>query len=295
MTLISANQKMKDRFDAASAEKQIVSFIRKTVQKANATGVVLGLSGGIDSAVVAALSSKALGPENVFCFFFHTGSSYRSDLNDALSLNSQFEFHFQKVDMNPVFQSAKSVAAEFESGSETDSDSDSESKSGSDSASYIFDGNLKSRLRMSLLYNFANKNNLLVIGTKNKTELVTGYFTKFGDGGVDFEPIAGLYKTEVRLLAKHLGLPENILTKTPSAGFFEGQSDEADLGISYEELDAFLLMIEKSKKGGKIGKKKEKQLVKKSGLSKEKAAAILGRIERAKHKQKMPGCLKLKK
>ncbi|WNY26091.1 NAD+ synthase [Methanolapillus millepedarum] len=292
MTLISANQKMKDCFDSPSAEKQIVSFIQKTVKKANANGVVLGLSGGIDSAVVAALSAKALGSENVWCFFFHTGNTYENDFMDALSVEKQFGFHLQKIDMGSIFLSAKSVMNTVDFAAENNETHETQNAF----ESRIADGNLKSRLRMSLLYNFANESNLLVIGTKNKTEKMTGYFTKFGDGGVDFEPIADLYKTEVRLLAKHMNLPENILSKVPSAGFFEGQSDEADFGISYDELDAFLEWVEKRKSDGKNKKfgEKEIRMIEKSGIPKEKAVSILERMKRAKHKQKMPASLKLK-
>ncbi|WNY27373.1 NAD(+) synthase [Methanolapillus ohkumae] len=304
-SLSSAHREIKKRFSPASAEYQIVSFIQKTVRKAGAKGVVLGLSGGIDSAVVSALCAQALGKENVYCFFFHTGNTYQSDLNDALLLEKQFGFHFQKIDMGPIFVSAKSVLSETDSqnpknaaeewtNERRDKRVDEQADKIADERANempgknsIADGNLKSRLRMSLLYNFANQNNLLVIGTKNKTEKLTGYFTKYGDGGVDFEPISDLYKTEIRRLAKHLKLPESVLTKIPSAGFFEGQSDEADLGLSYEELDALLYLME-------TGRSKD-WILKKSGLPKEVAASVLKRMDSAKHKQKMPPGLKLKR
>lgn len=270
------------KFDSAAAEKKIIKFIRKTVKNSGAKGVVLGLSGGIDSALVAALSVKALGAENVHPFFFYESGSNDSveydsiDFKDASQVCSQFNLQLQNINLSSVFSAAYSSLNH-------------------NSENLISAGNLKSRLRMSLLYYYANSNNLLVIGTKNKTERLTGYYTKYGDGGVDLDPIADLYKTEVRLLSQHIGLPDSILLKAPSAGFWEEQSDEDDFGLRYEQLDYLLYVIEKngSKHFPKSGSKNLKKILKKANLSGKQYASVISRMNSAKHKQKPPGFPKL--
>jgi len=262
-------------FDPVSAEKKIIRFIRKSVKNAGVSGLILGLSGGIDSALAAALASKALGAEKVHPVFFYessleNASSFDSDdLRDASALCDRFSLSLQTINLQPAFVSASS----------------SFSSVSSESAGIA--GNLKSRLRMSLLYYYANSNNLLVLGTKNKTERLIGYFTKYGDGGVDIDPLSHLYKTEVRLLSKHVGIPESILTKTPSAGFWDGQSDEADLGMKYEQLDALLNFIESD-----FDQKKLSRFLKENKLTSEQYESICFKMNAAKHKQKMPKCLK---
>ncbi|MDR2943596.1 MAG: NAD+ synthase [Methanosarcinales archaeon] len=260
-------------FDPAAAEKKIVKFIRRAVQTSGASGVVLGLSGGIDSALAAVLAVKALGSENVFPIFFRAGGFNQDDLQDAAFLAEKLGLTLQEIDLSPVLLPAEAAAAEQLSAAEI--------------------GNLKSRLRMSLLYSRANKNNLLVIGTKNKTELMTGYFTKYGDGGVDIDPVADLYKTEIRLLSKYLELPESILMKTPSAGFWAGQSDENDFGMRYDQLDALLFAVERGKI--KPGSERFKKVSKKIGLSQKQSQSIAARLSAAEHKQKMPPIPKIKR
>ena len=284
-------------FNSVKAERKIIKFIRRTVQQSGAKGVVLGLSGGIDSALVAALSVKALGVENVHPIFFYDFDTSASasnsaefsslDLRDALILCVNFGLSLQKINLNSVFDSARlSTKSVFDARPEPLSDSNS-----------VFEGNLKSRLRMSLLYYYANQNNLLVLGTKNKTERLTGYFTKYGDGGVDLDPIADLYKTEVRLLSTYLSLPAKILNKTPSAGFWEGQSDEADLGVRYDQLDRFLFESEKlglfekhstSASSPRRMKQVQQTILKKTGLTQAQYLSILSRIKSAEHKQAIP-------
>ena len=260
------------KFDPAVAEKKIIRFIRKSVRDAGVSGIVLGLSGGIDSALAAALSAKALGAENVHPVFFYeaseTSASFDSDdLRDAAALCNRFSLTLQKINLQSAFVSASS--------------------SFDDSATATTAGNLKSRLRMSLLYYYANQNNLLVLGTKNKTERLIGYFTKYGDGGVDVDPISHLYKTEVRLLSKYMDIPDSILTKTPSAGFWKGQSDEDDLGMKYEQLDALLSFIESD-----FNQKQLSGFLNENKLTLEHYEFIRSKMNAAKHKQKMPKCLK---
>ncbi|MDR0767591.1 MAG: NAD(+) synthase [Methanosarcinales archaeon] len=286
------------KFDAASAEKKIINFIRKIVKDSGSKGVVLGLSGGIDSALVAALCSRALGVENVHpiffdstetgkldnvgdsCDFCNSGKDTSKDYQDAVLICEQFGLTLQKINLLPTFDAAVSSFGFSEPNSNLEN--------------LVPFGNLKSRLHMSLLYYYANSNNLLVIGTTNKTERLIGYYTKYGDGGVDLDPIADLYKTEVRLLSKFMNLPESVLIKAPSAGFWEGQSDEADFGLRYEQLDYLLYEIEKagieksnsvdSKEMGKDMRKALNQI----HLTDAQYYSILLRMKAAEHKRKLP-------
>ncbi|MBZ3935855.1 NAD+ synthase [Methanimicrococcus blatticola] len=275
------------KFNSAAAEKTIVEFIQNTVKDSGTNGVVLGLSGGIDSALVAALSVKALGAENVYPIFFYESADDPSqfdsaDFRDASQICNQFNLTLQKVNLSSLFSEAFS-AAPSATPSATHSSLNPVTKNS------ISAGNLKSRLRMSLLYYYANNNTLLVIGTKNKTERLTGYYTKYGDGAVDLDPIADLYKTEVRLLSQYLGLPESILSKAPSAGFWDGQSDEDDFGVRYDQLDSILYVLEKNgQKLPKSGSDELNEILKMTNLSEKQYESILSRMDSAKHKQKLP-------
>jgi len=200
--------------------KDIIEFIKTQVKQSGTKGVVLGLSGGIDSAVVAVLAQKALGKNKVHCFYL----SYVQDDNDVdhiKKLCNKFKLKYNKVTIKQIVDLFYHYPK-----------------------NELIKGNIKSRVRMTYLYTFANSKNCLVIGTTNKSELLTGYFTKYGDGGVDFEPIAHLYKTEVIKLAKKLGIPDEIINKPPTAGLWNGQTDEHELGMTYKELDEYLMLIE---------------------------------------------------
>ncbi|PIV68344.1 MAG: NAD(+) synthetase, partial [Euryarchaeota archaeon CG01_land_8_20_14_3_00_38_12] len=141
-------------------------------------------------------------------------------------------------------------------------------------------GNIHARTRMIVLYYFANKNNYLVVGSGNKTELLMGYFTKYGDGACDIMPLGDLYKTQVRELAKHLKIPEKIINKTPRAGLWKGQTDESELGIKYEILDQILYDMEKGLKNNEI--------VKSVGVEISEVKRIKNIVNSTKHKRKMP-------
>lgn len=198
---------------------EIELWIKKKVEEAGAKGVVIGLSGGIDSSVVAVLCNEVV-PTLGLILPCH---SRKSDSEDALNLTKKFNIPHNSPNLSPIFDSLLPELG---------------------NQNKLVDGNLKSRLRMSVLYHYANTMNRLVIGTSNKTEILIGYYTKYGDGGVDLEPLGGLYKTEVFELAKDLGIPKRIIEKPPSAGLWEGQTDEEELGISYEKLDKILKLIE---------------------------------------------------
>ncbi|MBM3248064.1 MAG: NAD+ synthase [Candidatus Omnitrophica bacterium] len=206
-------------------ERKIVSWIKKQVKLANAKGIVMGISGGVDSSVVAALSQKAVG-KNLLCLILPC-HSLKEDLEDAELLARQFRLNTITVDLTSMYDNFIKILPK----------ADTKAK-----------GNIKARLRMITLYYFANKLNYLVAGTGNKSELYAGYFTKYGDAGVDILPIADLFKTEVRKLARSLDIPERIIIKPPSAGLWQGQTDEGEMGITYNDLDCALQCILEKKK-----------------------------------------------
>lgn len=198
--------------------RKIVSWIKQQIKDSKAKGIVLGLSGGIDSAVVAALCKEAVGKNNLLVLFMPCDSN-PVDLKDARLVAASLGLKSKLVDLSSVYNNFLKVLP---------------------SSQGLAKGNLKPRLRMSTLYYFANKLNYLVCGTGNKSELLVGYFTKYGDGGVDILPIADLFKRQVRNLAQELKIPRNIISKPPTAGLWQGQTDEGEMGITYNELDDIL-------------------------------------------------------
>jgi len=199
-------------------KNKIISWIKQQVKNAGAKGIVMGLSGGIDSAVVAALCKAAVGKNNLLVFYLPCNSNIQ-DLKDAKLVARELGLKSKLVDISGVYNNFLKILP---------------------GASSLAKANLKPRLRMCALYYFANKLNYLVCGTGNKSELLVGYFTKYGDGGVDILPIADLFKRQVRKLAQELGIPEKIITKPPTAGLWQGQTDEGEMGITYNELDDIL-------------------------------------------------------
>ncbi|MBE0492052.1 MAG: NAD+ synthase [Sulfurospirillum sp.] len=201
----------------AMIEKFLIKFLQQEVYKTSLKKAVLGLSGGIDSAVVAILCQKAFG-EDFFAFMLPSKNSSPSSLEDALLLCEKFGIQHQSIPITPLLQ------AYFEK----------------KQASHLRMGNFSARMRMSILYDMSAKYDALVIGTSNKSELLLGYGTLYGDLAYAINPIGDLYKTEIFAFAQHLGVPESIIKKPPSADLWEGQSDEADLGYSYAQLDRAL-------------------------------------------------------
>jgi NAD+ synthase len=199
-------------------KNKVILWIKQKVKDSGAKGIVLGLSGGIDSAVVAALAKKAVGVNNLLVLFMPCNSNPQ-DLKDAKLVAHKLGLKSKLVELSAVYNNFMKVLP---------------------GAVSLAQGNLKPRLRMSTLYYFANKLNYLVCGTGNKSELLVGYFTKYGDGGVDILPIADLFKRQVRQLAKELKIPQAIITKPPTAGLWHGQTDEGEMGITYNELDDIL-------------------------------------------------------
>ena len=207
-----------------SLSKNITSWIKQKVDGSKAKGIVVGLSGGVDSACVAALAKMALG-DNVLGLILSCQSNSQ-DEKFACQVADKFKIKLEKVCLDEVYDKFVSILPKAEK---------------------MPLANLKPRLRMVALYYFANKLNYLVAGTGNKSEALIGYFTKYGDGGVDILPLGDLLKTEVRALAKELGVPQEVIERVPTAGLWEGQTDEGEMGISYQDLDEAIMAIESDK------------------------------------------------
>ncbi len=203
--------------------ESLVTWIRTEVEAAGCKGVVFGLSGGVDSATVAVLARRAFRDTHLAVIM--PMYSDPRDRDDAMLLIEKFRLEHREIDLTPVFGAfASALEAPPEPG-----------------AKDLPLSNLKPRLRMAALYYFAGRNRYLVLGTGNRTELTLGYFTKYGDGGVDLLPLGHLVKHEVRDLASYLGVPASIISKPPSAGMWPGQTDEAEIGFSYDDLDRYLV------------------------------------------------------
>ncbi|PIR75554.1 MAG: NAD(+) synthetase [Candidatus Magasanikbacteria bacterium CG_4_9_14_0_2_um_filter_42_11] len=232
-------------------KEAILTFLRIQVKD---KPVVIGLSGGIDSAVVAYLAVETLGKDNVHGFILPSSTNADEDATLATKVATSLGVSYETVSIEPILDAFKTSLHELTT----------------DHAI----GNLKARIRMSILYTKANSIGGIVLGTGNKTECMIGYYTKYGDGGVDLLPIADLYKHDVRALAKELGVPQDIIEKKPTAGLWEGQYDEDEIGMSYDTLDAILEAIETN---GDM-----------SSFESEKVTRVQHMIEISEHKRHMP-------
>ena len=224
------------RIDYASLADEIAEWLRFQMNQSGAARLVLGLSGGIDSAVVCALCTMVAGPSRVIAAIMPIHSR-PEDMRHAVLVANAFEVIPRVIDLAPAYDALLAVMPEDSASGLEDADVDPNTQA---LRRQLAVANAKPRLRMTTLYYLGNRYNGLVVGTGNKTELNIGYFTKYGDGGVDLLPLGDLDKTAVRGLARELGIPEPIIIKAPSAGLWEGQTDEAELGVTYEALDRAL-------------------------------------------------------
>lgn len=245
--------------EAARWEATITAFMARHVEAAQAQGVVIGMSGGLDSAVVAALAVRALGKRKVLCVMMPSPDSDPKDEKDA-------RLACKALGVAPVLRPIGPLLEGFE-------------KSLAGKPDKVVRGNAKARARMMVLYAEAQARGYLVCGTGNKSELLTGYFTKHGDGGVDLQPIGDLYKTQVRQFAASLGVPKAIIHKPPSAGLYSGQTDEKEMGVTYEQLDAIL-------RGMELNHPHE-AIVRKTGLPLPLVEKVEGMVRRTEHKRRL--------
>ena len=206
---------------------RIERFIRDYVEKTKAKGIVLGLSGGIDSSTVAALSALAIGGENVLGLMLPEKETRKTtDIEHAKLVAKKFKFKTQTCNITNTLETLYKSIPIF------------------DSSEKVCKGNIKSRTRMIYWYYYANKLSMIVCGSSDKSETMMGYFTKWGDVAADISPIMDLYKTQVRELARHIGVPRAIITKPSSPALWPGQTAENELGIKYEQLDLVLYGLE---------------------------------------------------
>jgi NAD+ synthase len=249
-----------------NCEQVICSFITSKLDEAGANGVVLGLSGGLDSAVVAKLCCDAVGNDKTLALLMPERKETDNHFNDAEDLAKTLKLRYSVIEIEPLINSFLKSTSSLKTND-------------------LALGNLKARIRSNLWYHFANSENLLVVGTGNKSELMVGYFTKYGDGASDIAPIGDLYKTQVRKLAEVLKLPDKIINKPPSAGLVEDQTDEKDLGISYEQLDRLLLGLELRLPFESIAKSLEVEIT--------EIERVANLSYRTRHKRKFPKIPKL--
>lgn len=239
-------------------------YIKKYVDNAKAKGVVLGISGGLDSAVTASLAAEALGAQNVWGLILPYKKSATQSILDAEKIIAQCGIKHQTIDITPQ------IEAYFPD---------------ENNISVIRIGNKLARERMAILYDFAQEHQLLVVGTSNKSEWLLGYFTLWGDMAAAFEPLGDLYKTQVIKWAHALNIPESIINKKPSADLWTDQTDEDEIGASYAQLDPILyLYTEKSQTEGDLIKQGyDEQLIQK----------IIGMLRKTEFKRRMPDILLL--
>jgi NAD+ synthase len=207
---------------------QLVEWLKAQVGAAGLKGAVCGLSGGIDSAVVAALAQRAFGDE--FSTFIMPCHSLPEDRLDAEAVAGALGIHTEVIDLSAAYDA---LVAAF-------------GVAGADPRSNLALANIKPRLRMITLYYQAQSRKALVLGTGNRDEVTVGYATKYGDAGVDLQPLAGLVKGQVYELGRYLGVPDKVVSKAPSAGLWAGQTDEGEMGLTYADLDRYLLTGEGS-------------------------------------------------
>lgn len=209
--------------NAAKVATQIADWMAEKVARSGQKGLVFGMSGGVDSAVVAALAVRAVGREALGVIM--PCHSLPQDEQDARLAADALGLELLKVDLSPVFDL---LTDEAEQALETP-------------LAGMASANTKSRLRMVTLYAIAGTRRALVAGTGNLSELTIGYFTKYGDSGVDLLPLGNLVKARVYELARYLGVPQRVIEKAPSAGLWEGQTDEQEMGLTYADLDRYIL------------------------------------------------------
>lgn len=214
--------------DWPEIDRRICRFIKDYVERSKGNGVVLGLSGGVDSCTIAALSSRALGADKVLgLMLFEKETRRTEDVRHAELVAKKFGFKTTKIDITRTLESFYSSTPIFKP-------TDKLSK-----------GNVKARTRMIYVYYYANRYHLIVCGSSDKSETMMGYFTKWGDVAADISPIMDLYKTQVRKLAQHIGVPEKIVEKPSTPALWPGQLAENELGIKYEQLDLILFGLER--------------------------------------------------
>lgn len=250
----------------SKVSSKIQRFVSDYLRSSGFGGLVIGLSGGLDSAVTLQLCANAVGKKNVFGLVLPTHLTPTSDVDDAVSHASSLGVECKVISIDPLVKDYAKLIPE----------ADEKTK-----------GNLTTRIRMGILYYFAASRDSLVVGTSDRSELLIGYFTKWGDGGSDLMPIAGLYKTQVRKLAMHIGVPKQIIEKKSSPRLWSGQFAEEELGLSYDTIDLILFCL--------IDKKiKPPQVAARLSLPVASVRKVEFMMRKSAHKRGMPPTVRIK-
>ncbi len=261
---MSETKKYPPSVNTGVALTMISRFLQEELEKTGLEGFVVGLSGGVDSAVAAALAAKAVGPEKVFCVMMPHQESNPSSAADAARMAALFGLPSTKVDITPV------VEPYFKE---------------SPGATALRRGNFMARVRMSVLFDLSMQRRSLVLGTSNKTELLLGYGTWYGDMASSLNPIGDLYKTQVWQMARFLDIPAAIIEKPPSADLWPGQTDEGEMGLTYADADAVLYLL--------VDERYTVEEVAGFGFPMERVACIIKRVEHSQYKRRLPIIAKL--
>jgi len=222
--MISMNQEIINEIinqDYSALDKTIEDFLKNQLSKNSAKGLIFGLSGGVDSAVVAYLCHRATQTESMALIMPDTKISPKNETEDALHIVDNLKLDYKLIDINPIINQYSKYLEPSEKAL----------------------GNLRARVRANLLYYYANLKNYLVVGTSDKSEYLIGYFTKFGDGSADLLPIVSLYKVQVRKIGEHIGVPDSILSKKSSPHLWLNHLAEEEIGLQYEEIDSILYCL----------------------------------------------------
>lgn len=240
-------------------EKILTAFIKDELYKFNYKKGIIGLSGGLDSTVGAFLAAKALKPANVMALILPYGNTFSTDIKDAREIVTHLGIKSKTIDISPMIDAYFSKYP---------------------TQNRVKKGNKIARERMSILYDFSSREKALILGTSNKTELLLGYGTIHGDMACAINPLGDLYKTQIRHLAKHLGVPDKIIKKEPSAGLWKGQTDEKEIGLTYDEIDRILFQL--------VDKRMPKKEIIAQGFKSEAVEKIIRLIKNSEFKRKLP-------
>lgn len=252
--------------DSARETERIIKFIKSTVKQAGFEKVVIGLSGGIDSSTVLALSVKALGRNNIFGVMLPYNDWQTRAIEDVFKLTDDLKIPRENILSTDIRPMVDSVIETMKVNHD------------------LRKGNIMARMRMTVLYDLAKKYRALVMGTENRTEYLLGYFTRYGDEASDIEPLRQLYKSQIYQLAAYLNLPKNIIQKTPTAGLWPGQTDEGEFGFSYSQADQILFL--------NVDKRLSEIEIIERGYNKEVVIKVLGRMKENEFKHKLPYLIK---
>ena len=256
--------------ELAATRDHITAFITDVVDRAGADGAVLGLSGGIDSTLTAYLAVEALGADRLHGLVMPSEVNAADNMSDAERVARDLGIEYDVIDIEPVFDAFVDAFPEEAAGERIDTD-----------PLRTAAGNVRVRVRAVLNYFVANAENRVVLGTGNRSEALTGYYTKYGDQAVDCNPIGNLYKQQVRQMAAHVGVDDDLVTKTPSAEMWAGQTDEAEMGLGYDTLDAILaLHID--------GPFSKSATVRHLDVTPDQVDRVVDLYERSAHKRAMP-------